>query len=232
MMRLKGGMRVKIFVQAFLVYVLQSPFSFAHANPATVQDLLNHPDAFSENQQVEVQCFLGRESTAWLHLIHQPAKYMGVFVFDKKESFILSEKEVFPYVFIPRSFRNQIRSFRKGDLLVVSGKCFKHKAVGKEAVGIIVERISTPDETQGQTAETASAQEKWSGGFNPSKSVVQNEALTSPSESGEAGSSARTYSIHIGENTLSGLHFNEKYTLNGVEFVVMDDQNKKEGVGQ
>ncbi|MBI1871319.1 MAG: hypothetical protein HYS07_09025 [Chlamydiae bacterium] len=190
-------------------------------NSIHVQDLVDHPERFTQDQTIEIQCYFSRESTAWLHLISHPSKYTGFFVFEKKDSLILDEKVLFPYVFVPKSLNHKMRRFRSGDFVLIKGKCFKHQAVGKEAVGIVADHILILDENGVPEAIELEEPEAWPGRFNPPKKARSME----PSGSALAVDSnlEETYTIQIGANTLSGLHWGQKYSLNEVEFIVTKD---------
>lgn len=193
------------------------------ANPVSIHDLVDHPESFVQDQEIELQCYFSRESTAWLHLLSNPSKYTGLFVFENKPSLIISEKIPFPFIFAPKDFHKEIRNLRSGDFILITGKCFKHQAVGKEAVGIVARRISTLDEDGASEAVESEETGEWQGRFNPPKKA--RAAESSGSALVTDSNSEGTYTIQLGSNALSGLHWGEKYSLNGVEFVVTKDEN-------
>lgn len=197
------------------------------AQKVAVQDLIIHPESFSQDQTVEIECYFNRESSAWLHLIQDSSKYTGFFVYAAKSKSFISKKESYPYVFAPVALRNKLRNLRKGDLILLSGKCFKHKAVGKEDVGIIVDEIKIPGEEESAEGVEETKSQAWSGAFNPPKRPrSENSSVNvagADSAAAISGTGKGTYAIQMGSNTLSGLHWGEKYTLNGVEFIVKED---------
>jgi hypothetical protein len=97
--------------------------------------------------------------------------------------------------------------------------------VGKESIGVLVEKLQIIGEDSTYDVSSGLDQEKgeaWSGTFG-----AETQALDSSAPS--VSTAAESYTIQIGGNTISGLQFGEKYTVNGAEFVVTKDQMKGGG---
>lgn len=191
------------------------------AGPISVKDITDHPESFIQDQKIELRCHFLKESNSWLHLLSDSSRYTGLFVFERKDSLIIKEKITFPYVFAQRQLQGKIRNLRSGDFILITGTCFKHQAVGKEAVGIVADQILVLGEDG--TPETVDSEKtgEWSGRFNPPKKARSLD----PSGSALAADpdSQGTYTIRLGNDSLSGLHWGERYTMNGMEFVVTKD---------